>query len=88
MGILKGIVGAIKWIVTAPFIAIDYILNELADAGERMREGVGDLIGRKKKPPSDKIRAELRQQWLELLPGEKDIPGVEYEGEVYFETPK
>ena len=50
--------------------------------------GIRSLLGLKKKPPSDKIRAELRQQWLELLPGENDIPGVEYEGEVYFETPK
>ena len=50
--------------------------------------GIRSLLGLKRKPPSDKIRAELRQQWLELLPGEKDIPGVEYEGEVYFETPK
>jgi hypothetical protein len=62
--------------------------NFFIGIGEVIIGGIRSLLGFKKKPPSDKIRAELRQQWLELLPGEKDIPGVEYEGEVYFETPK
>jgi hypothetical protein len=89
MGLLKGIAGAIKWIVTAPFIAIDYVLNVFANVGEDLREAVGGLIGvRKKRPPSAKIRAELRQQWLDLAPGETEIPGVEWEGEMYYETPK
>ena len=62
--------------------------NFFIGVGEVIVGGIRSLLGLKKKPPSDKIRAELRQQWLELLPGENDIPGVEYEGEVYFETPK
>jgi hypothetical protein len=62
--------------------------NFFIGIGEVIIGGIRSLLGLKKKPPSDKIRAKLRQQWLELLPGEKDIPGVEYEGEVYFETPK
>lgn len=88
MGILGKIVGAIKWIVNAPFIAIDYLLNAAADAGEKMRATVEDLTGVRKKPPTAKIRAALRQQWLELAPGEQEIPGVEWEGEIYYETPK
>jgi hypothetical protein len=88
MGLLKGIVGAIKWVAAAPFIVIDYVFNVFANVGEDLREAVGSLISGKKRPPSDKIRAELRQQWLDLLPGEQDIPGVEWEGEIYYETPK
>jgi hypothetical protein len=61
--------------------------NFFIGIGEVIIGGIRSLLGLKK-VPSDKIRAKLRQQWLELLPGEKDIPGVEYEGEVYFETPK
>jgi hypothetical protein len=52
---------------------------------------ITEYAGRKRAkgaPPSEEIRAALRQQWLDLLPGEKDIPGVEWEGEVYYETPK
>ena len=88
MAILGKIAGALKWVVTTPFIAIDWALNSLADAGERVRAHVEDIIGVRKKPPSEKIRAALRKQWLELAPGEKDIPGVEWEGEIYYETPK
>lgn len=88
MGVLGKIAGAIKWIVTAPFIAIDYVLNALADVGGRTRAIVEDLIGVRKKLPSAKIRTALRKQWLELAPGEKEIPGVEWEGEIYYETPK
>jgi hypothetical protein len=62
--------------------------NFFIGIGEVIIGGIRSLLGLKKKPPSDKIRAELRWQWLELLPGENEIPGVEYEGEVYFETPK
>ena len=88
MGLLSKILGGFKWLVTAPFIAIDYILNELADAGERMRAGIEEITGVRKKPPREKIRAALRKQWLELAPGEKEIPGVEWEGEIYYETPE
>jgi hypothetical protein len=56
--------------------------------GESITNTIRLTLGIKPKPPSEKIRAELRQQWLDLAPGEKDIPGVEYEGEIYYETPK
>lgn len=88
MGILGRITGAIKWIVNAPFIAFDYVLSGLASACGTLRAAIGDLTGVRKKPPIAKIRAELRQQWLELAFGEKDIPGVEWEGEIFYETPK
>lgn len=86
--LLGKIVGAIKWIVTTPFIVLNNILNAVADAGERMRGGIEELTGVRKRPPTAKIRAALRKQWLELAPGEKEIAGVEWEGEVYYETPK
>jgi hypothetical protein len=88
MGILGKIVGVVKWLVTAPFIALDNILKSIADAGERMRSGVEYLTGVRKKPPTEKIRAALRKQWLELASGEKEIAGVEWEGEIYYDTPK
>jgi hypothetical protein len=88
MGFLGKIAAAVKWIVSAPFVAINYVLNVFADAGERMRGGVDELLGIKKKPPTEKIKAALRKQWLELAPGETEIPGVEWEGEIYYETPK
>ena len=88
MGILSKILGGFKWLVTAPFIALDNILNKIADAGERMRAGVEEITGVRKKPPRKEIRAELRKQWLELAPGEKEFPGVEWEGEMYYATPK
>jgi hypothetical protein len=56
--------------------------------GESITNALRSALGIKPKPPSAKIRAELRQQWLDLLPGERDIPGVEWEGEIYYETPK
>lgn len=87
MGILGKIAGAIKWLVTAPFIAIDYALNTMADAGERVRKHTDEIFGFKR-PPREKIKAALRQQWLELADDEKEIPGVEWEGEIYYETPK
>ena len=49
---------------------------------------VRKFLGIKRKPPSKKIKAALREQWLALAPGEKEIPGVEWEDEVYYETPK
>lgn len=91
MGLLGKIAGAIKWIVTTPFMVIDYALNTIADASERFRERSAEItkivIG-KPKPPTEKIRQALRKQWLDLAPGEKEIAGVEWEGEIYFETPK
>ena len=88
MGILGKIIGGLKWLVTTPFIALDNILNSIADAGERMRAGVEHLTGVRKKPPTEKIKAALRKQWLELEPDEEEIAGVEWEGVIYFETPK
>jgi hypothetical protein len=88
MGILGKIWGGLKWIVSAPFVALNNILNAAANATEKLRENVDELLGFKKKPPTEKIRAALRKQWLELEPHEKEIAGVEYEGEIYYETPK
>ena len=62
--------------------------NFFIGVGKVIKSGIRSLLGLKPKPPRDRIRKVLRKQWLDLLPGEKDIPGVEYEGEVYFETPK
>ena len=91
MGILKSIinglskVGEAVWIaISYPFYLIDKGLNMAADAGERLR----GYFPFEHKPPKEKIKAALRKQWLDLAPGEKDIPGVEWEGEIYFETPK
>jgi hypothetical protein len=93
MSFFKGLVGALKWVVTAPFIAIDYALNALADAGERLRGGVEDLIGVRKKKVSrafgakEAVNARIRREWLEVGDAQqlKD-DGIEYEGEVYYET--
>ena len=70
-------------LMSYPSVFFDRLLNAFADAGKRLGSV---LLGHK--PPSGKIRAALRQQYLELLPGEKEIPGVEWEGRVYYETPK
>jgi hypothetical protein len=56
--------------------------------GQNITNAIRIALGIKPKPPSEKIRAELRQQWLDLAPGEKEIEGVEWEGEIYYETPK
>lgn len=81
---LKKIGSAIKTAVIYPFYLLAEGLEVLTDAGKRLRS----YFPFKRKPPSEKIRAALRKQWLELEPGEKGIPGVEWEGEIYFETPK
>lgn len=87
MGFLGKIAGAVKWVVSAPFVAINYVLNAFADLGEKVRSTVDVALGFKR-PPTEKIKAALRKQWLELAPGETEIPGVEWEGEIYYETPK
>lgn len=88
MGILGKIGTAIKRVVSAPFVALNNILNALADAGEKMRGDVDIALGlKKRRVPREKIRRALREQYLELLPGE-EIAGVEWEGEIYYETPK
>lgn len=69
---------------------LGWIADTLIGIGHTVLGGVASLFGikLKKKPPSARIRADLRQQWLELAPGEREIPGVEWEGEIYYETPK
>lgn len=57
-------------------------------AGREKKVSLREYLGFERKPPREKIRAELREQWLNLAPGEKEIEGVEWEGEIYFETPK
>jgi len=76
--------GLISWLKSGAKAVADTIL----EIGETIINGIRSLLGLKKKPPSEKIRAALRQQWLSLAPGEKEIPGVEWEDEVYYETPK
>ena len=49
---------------------------------------IRSFLGLKPRPPRAEIRAKLREQWTNLLPGETEIAGVEYEGEIYYETPK
>lgn len=91
MGLLTKIAGAVKWLVSAPFIAIDYALNTMADASEAFRgriKGITEITFGKPRPPTEKIRAALRKQWLDLAPDEVEIAGVEWEGEIYYETPK
>ena len=84
MGILGSIWNGLTWIGKSVF----GIFNAIADAGETLRRGTDKLFGFKK-PPSAKIRAALREQWLAIGPKEPQIiPGVEWEGELYFETPK
>ena len=63
-------------------------LRWIADGLANIGNAIKRLFGIKPKPPREKIRRELRQQWLELAPGEKEVPGVEYDGEVYYGTPK
>ena len=77
-------VGFIDWLKSGILIIADTIL----EAGETIIKGVRSVLGLEKRPPREKIRAALRQQWLSLAPGEKEIPGVEWEDEVYYETPK
>jgi len=77
-------VGLINWLKSGILVVVDTILG----AGETVINGIRSILGIKQKPPSEKIRAALRQQYLDLAPGEKEIPGVEWEDEVYYETPK
>lgn len=87
MGIISGLkkIGSvIKTVISYPFHLLAEGLEKLAEAGERLRS----YFPFERKPPTEKIKAALRKQWLELEPGEKEIPGVEWEGEIYFETPK
>lgn len=63
-----------------------YIVGGLNSLGEFFVNSVRSVLGLKKKPPSDKIRAALRKQWLEVGK-EQEIPGVEYDGETYYDTP-
>ena len=87
MGILstlKKIGSAIKTAINYPFYLLAEGLEALAGAGERLRS----YFPFERKPPREKIKAALRKQWLELGAGEKEIAGVEWEGEIYFETPK
>lgn len=70
---------------------IEKVTDALYEVGEWVISGFHTLIGLItpfKKVPSEKIRAELRAQWLALGPEEAEIPGVEWEGEIYYETPK
>lgn len=67
---------------------LKWIGDGLVSIGQTVIRGIKRLFGIKPKPPTEKIRAALRKQWLELEPDEKDIPGVEWEGEVYYSTPK
>ena len=77
MGILKRFLGGI--------VAIgDYILN----IGNSVLRHVESFFGIKHKLPTEEIRRRLREQWLALKPEEKDIPGVEVDGETFYETPR
>ena len=67
---------------------LNWLSNIVIGTAEFLWNGVKFLFGIKPSPPSAKIRAELRKQWLNLAPGEKEIDGVEWEGEIYYETPK
>jgi hypothetical protein len=67
---------------------IKWITDGLVSIGQVITSGIKRLFGIKPKPPTEKIRAAIRKQWLELEPTEEDIPGVEWEGEVYYTTPK
>lgn len=68
------------------------LLGRLSDVivkiGGAVLGGIKTLFGIRPKPPALKIQAALRKQWLDLAPEEPSIPGVEYEGEIYYETPK
>jgi len=77
-------VGLISWLKSGILTVADVIL----ETGERVINWIRFTLGLKPKLPSEKIRAALRQQYLDLAPGEKEIPGVEWEDEVYYETPK
>lgn len=67
---------------------LNWLSNIVTETLEFLWNGVKSLFGIKPKPPSLKIQAALRKQWLELTPDEPSIPGVEWEGEIYYETPK
>ena len=72
--------------IAIPFMA--YGAYKFVEEYAGRKPSLREYLGFKPKPPSEKIRAELRKQWLSLAPGEKDIPGIEWEDEVYYETPK
>ena len=80
------ILEAIFVIATAAFAAYGAykVVTEYVGRKPSLRK----YLGFKPKPPREKIRAALRQQYLDLLPGEKEIPGVEWEGEIYYKTPE
>ena len=84
----NGIVAVLDSILREPQNIIDGLRNEILTAADIILDGIRSFLGIKKHPPSEKIRAALRQQWLNLAPGEKEIPGVEWEDEIYYETPK
>lgn len=67
---------------------IKWITDGLVSIGHTVISGVKRLIGIKPKPPTEEIKAALRKQWLDLVADEKEIPGAEWEGEIYYETPK
>ena len=76
--------GLINWLKSGILTIADAIL----ETGESVINWIRSILGLKPKLPSEKIRAALRQQYLDLAPGEKEIPGVEWEDVVYYETPK
>jgi len=82
-GFLK-VVDIATTIINYPFYLLSEGLERMAGAGERLRS----YFPFEHRPPKEKIKAALREQWLNLEPGEKEIPGVEFEGEIYYETPK
>ena len=77
MGILNSILDGIT--------AIGSFVLDVVSSGISV---IRRVLGLKPRPPRAKIRAGLREQWTSLLPGETEIAGVEYEGEIYYETPK
>jgi hypothetical protein len=65
-----------------------WIVDGIVSIGHVVTNSIKKFFGIKPKPPTEKIKAALRKQWLELEPHEEEIPGVEYEGDIYYETPK